>query len=165
MGELIATCCCTELPLKLLQQFGVAPLFALSIQPQKVTASPSGVDDALAQRLVLGSFEAQCYAHLLPGMVRVPTSPYLHAKWNDSPALNGVNAALAIFFELSEVRLLHVLLPRRSELDVDQLLQLVGVDQAVWTLRHRADVSRKWLILRLAVYGHVQIKLNDPIVA
>ena len=85
LGGVCATCSCTELPLKLLQQFGVAPLFALSIQPQKVTAAPSGVDDALAQRLVLGSFEAQCYAHLLPGMVRVPTSPYLHTKRNYRP--------------------------------------------------------------------------------
>ena len=35
----------------------MAPLFALSIQPHEVTATPSGADDALTLRLVLGSFE------------------------------------------------------------------------------------------------------------
>ena len=33
MSEFLATCCCAELLLKLLQQLGVAPLFASPIQP------------------------------------------------------------------------------------------------------------------------------------
>ena len=64
-----ATCYCTELPQKLLQQCSIAPLFALSIQPYKIAATASNVVDPFAKCSVLASLEVEGLTHFMPRMV------------------------------------------------------------------------------------------------
>ena len=58
---------------------------------------------------------------------RLSTCTDLYAQRDDRSAFNGVNAVFSVFLELSKVRRRHVLFPRRGELDVDKLLQLVAI--------------------------------------
>ena len=98
-----ATCCCTELPQKLLPQFRVAPLFALSIQPYKIAATASNVVDPFAKCSVLASFEVEGLTHLMPRMVSVPACTNFHTKWNVATTADGVDSIFAVFIELTEM--------------------------------------------------------------
>ena len=106
-----ATCCCTELPQKLLQQFRVAPLFALSIQPYKIAATASNVVDPFAKCSVLASLEVEGLTHFMPRMVSVPACTNFHTKRNDGPTTDGVDSIFAVFIELTEMRLFQNSLP------------------------------------------------------
>ena len=97
------TCCCTELPQKLPQQFRVAPLFALSIQPYKIAATASNVVDPFAKCSVLASFEVEGLTHFMPRMVSVPACTNFHTKRNDGPTTDGVDSIFAVFIELTEM--------------------------------------------------------------
>ena len=106
-----ATCCCTELPQKLPHKLRIAPLLALSIQLNKVAATASNAVDQFAKCSVLASLEVEGLTHFMPRMVRVPACTNVHTKRNDGPTTDGVDSIFAVFIELTEMRLFHILFP------------------------------------------------------
>ena len=84
---------------------------ALSIQPYNVAATASNVVDTFAKCSVLASFEVEGLTHFMPRMVSVSACTNFHTKWNDGPTADGVDSIFAVFIELTEMRLFHILFP------------------------------------------------------
>ena len=75
------------------------------------------VVDPFANCSVLASLEVEGLTHFMPRMVSVPACTNFHTKRNDGPTTDGVDCIFAVFIELTEMRLFHILLPWRCEFD------------------------------------------------